>query len=92
MTAVVVTVNVADVLPAATVTVVGAFADPLLLEIAMLRPPLGAATLIFTVPVDGFPPTTDAGFRLRETIVGGLTVSVAVSLTPFKLAWILATV
>jgi len=81
----VVTVNVADVLPAAIVTVFGAVAFELLQESAITRPPVGAAEVMVTVPVDDLPPTTDAGLTVSDLIVGGLTVSEPVAEAPFKL-------
>jgi hypothetical protein len=83
LTAVVVIVNVALVLPLVTVTFAGTpAADELeLKETAMPAP--GAAPLNVTVPWDVFPPVTLVGFTLRETRVGrGLTVNVAVTVTP----------
>jgi hypothetical protein len=58
----VVTVNVAEVLPAATVTLAGTVAAAvLLLERVTTAPPVGAAPLSVTVPVELFPPTTVVG-------------------------------
>ena len=76
-TFVVVTVNVAEVLPAAIVTVAGAVAADWLLDNAITRPPTGAEPLILTVPEDDFPPATLAGLSVSEIRVGGLIVSVA---------------
>ena len=42
-------------------------------------PPVGAAPESVTVPVDGLPPKTEVGFKLTETRVAGVIVSVAVS-------------
>ena len=81
-TALVVTVNVAVVAPAATVTLAGTCAAVvLLLDSATLAPPVGAAPLSVTVPVDEAPPVTLAGLRETEesdTVAAGFTVSVAV--------------
>src|SRR5713226_1788755 len=73
-TALVLTVNVALVTPAATVTLEGTVAAAvLLLESATVAPPAGAAPLSVTVPVEEFPPVTLVGFsesEERETYVG----------------------
>ena len=88
LTALVLTVNVALVAPAATVTLDGTRATVvLLLESATDAPPAGAAPLNVTVPVDEFPPVTLVGFNARELSVtaggaAGCTVSEAVLLTP----------
>ena len=65
-TGVVFTGNVAVVAPAGTVTPGGALAAPLLLESATCAPPVGAAPLNATVPVEEFPPATLAGFSETE--------------------------
>jgi hypothetical protein len=66
-TALVLTVNVAVVVPAATVTLDGTWATAvLLLESATVAPPAGAAPLSVTVPVEEFPPVTLVGFSERE--------------------------
>src|SRR5258705_218130 len=73
-TALVLTVNVAMVAPAATVTLDGTVAAAvLLLESATVAPPAGAAPLSVTVPVEEFPPVTLVGFTgsaERETGAG----------------------
>ena len=66
----VLTVKVALVLPAETVTLDGTVAtDVLLLESETVAPPEGAAALRVTVPVELFPPLTVVGFRLSEDSV-----------------------
>lgn len=86
-TADVLTVNVALVAPAGTVTLAGTLAAPLLLESKTCAPPAGAGALSVTVPVDDcMPPTTLPGFSVSEATVGSggggfVTVSVAVRLT-----------
>jgi len=85
-TDVVLTVKAPEVLPAAMVTVAGTVADDRLLARVMTNPPAGAAALIVTVPVEVLPPATDVGLSFTETRVGGLTVNVAASFVPFKLA------
>jgi len=88
-TALVLTVNVALVAPAAIVTLDGVLATfVLLLESVTTAPPEGAAPLSVTVPVeDCVPPTTLVGFSVSEESVGagggtGVTVSEADLLTP----------
>ena len=72
VTALVLTVNVALVAPAATVTLEGTVtAAVLLLESATCAPPVGAAPLNVTVPVEELPPVTLVGFNPSEARVGG---------------------
>ena len=85
--ALVLTVNVALVAPATTVTLEGTRAAPLLLESATVAPPAGAAPLSVTVPVEEFPPVTLVGFSPSEARVGGggaagVTASEAVRVAP----------
>src|SRR5260370_1185498 len=74
-TALVLTVNVALVAPAATVTLDGTLAAAvLLLDSATAAPPDGAAPLSVTVPVEEFPPATLVGCSASdegETGAGG---------------------
>ena len=86
-TALVLTTNVALVAPAAIVTLGGMLAAALLLESATCAPPVEAAPLSVTVPVEEFPPATLVGFSESEERVGGgggaaVTVSEAVLVTP----------
>jgi len=79
----VLTVKVALIAPAGTVTLAGTLAAPLLLERRTCAPPAGAGALSVTVPLeDCVPPTTLVGFRVSEATVGiggggSVTVSVA---------------
>ena len=68
----VLTVNVALVAPAATVTLDGALATVvLLLESVTCAPPEGAAALRVTVPVEDPPPVTLVGLRLSDARAAG---------------------
>jgi hypothetical protein len=73
VTALVLTVNVALVAPATTVTLEGTVAAAvLLLESATCAPPAGAAPLNVTVPVeDCVPPITLVGFSVSDERVAG---------------------
>jgi len=86
VTALVLTVNVALLAPAATVTLAGTVAvDVLLLVSVTAAPPVGAGPLSVTVPVEGDPPVTLAGLSaIAESVAvpGGATVSEAVWVTP----------
>ena len=80
LTDVVVTVKFALVDPAATVTLLGTLAEPLLLESETTDPPEGAALESVTVPCEELPPVTLLGFNVTEETVGedaGATVKVA---------------
>jgi hypothetical protein len=84
VTGLVVTVNVAVVAPAATVTEAGTWAAALLEVRLTTAPPVGAGPPSVTVPVEGSPPTTVAGLTLTPLNVaaaGAVTVRVAVRLT-----------
>ncbi len=85
VTALVFTVNVALLAPAAIVTLAGTLAAPLLLESSTCAPPVNAGPLNVTVPVDCAPPVTLVGFSVSEERVGGAcgsTVSEAVLVAP----------
>jgi hypothetical protein len=84
VTVVVVIVNVAVVAFAATVTEAGTEADALLLDSVTTAPPAGAAVVSVTVPVLLVPPVTLVGLTdaADNAAAAGLTVSVAVLLTP----------
>ena len=83
-TFVVVTVNVADVAPCATVTLAGTRAALLELESDTAAPPEGAADVNVTVPVPDCPLTMLDGLtaRLANETVTGLIVTLAVLLVP----------
>src|SRR5207302_5489229 len=85
VTALVLTVNVALLAPAAIVTLADTLAAPLLLESSTCAPPVSAGPLSVTVPVeDCAPPVTLVGFSVSEERVGracGSTVSEAVLVT-----------
>ena len=72
VTALVVTVNVALLAPAATVTLAGTVAVAVLLLVrATAAPPVGAGPLSVTVPVeDCTPPVTVVGFSVSVESVG----------------------
>src|SRR5207245_2394007 len=97
-TALVLTVNAALVAPAGTVTLEGTLATVvLLLESVIVAPPVGAAPLNVTVPVEEFPPVTLVGFNeTEERVAGGgdagVTVSEADLLAPLKAAVIVTVV
>ena len=83
VTEVVVTVNVAVLLPAATVTEPGIVADALSLDNATETPPAGAGPLKVIVPVDAVPAVTLAGLREREaSVTPGAAVSDKVTVEP----------
>ena len=86
VTDVVVTVNVALVAPAGTVTLAGTVVAVESSESDTAAPPLGAAALRVTVPVEELPPTTLVGLRETADRVApvapcGLIVSVALFVT-----------
>ncbi len=75
----VLTVKVAVVAFAATVTLEGTVAAAVLLLLnATTAPPFGAAPFSVTVPVDDVPPVTDVGFRLTPLGTGGVTPKLVV--------------
>ena len=84
----VVIVNTGDaVAPAATVTDAGATTPGSLLVKVTLIPPAGAGPVRFTLfNVADTPPTTDAGESATESNATGLTVRIAVLVTPLYVA------
>ena len=81
-TALVVTVKLALVAPAATVTLAGTEAAALLLDSVTTAPPAGAGAFSVTVPVAELPPVTLVGLTVSDEALGGSTVSEAVRVAP----------
>jgi hypothetical protein len=78
-----VTVNVAEVEPAATVTDAGTVAaDVSELVSETLEPPEGAGPLSVTVPVEVAPLVTVVGLSVTDDGTGGTTVNVACRVAP----------
>jgi hypothetical protein len=93
VTTLLVTVKVALVAPDATVSDAGTVAAAVLLLVSVtVAPPAGALPFRVTVAVLFAPPVTVAGFSETEEGVNGLTVSVAVLLTPLYVAVIVTEV
>jgi hypothetical protein len=79
----VVTVKLASVAPAGTVTLAGTLAtDGLLLETETTAPLLGAGAFRVTVPMEELPPVTLDGLSVSDFRVGGVTVSEAACVLP----------
>jgi hypothetical protein len=79
----VVTVKVADVMPALTATELGTVAiEVLLLERLTEIPFDGAGPLSVIVPVDGVPPLTVEGLSVSEATLGADTVSLWLLVVP----------
>lgn len=89
-TAVVLTVNVADVEPAETVTELGTVTFDQLEANPTTEPPAGAGALIVTVPCEEDPPATVDGEREMPVSVRGVIVRVAGSVAVPKVAMIVA--
>jgi hypothetical protein len=87
-TTLVFTAKLAEVAPAATVTLAGTVAAALLLDSVTAAPPAGATPLNVTVPLEALPPTTLVGLsESAESVTGagvplGVIVRVAVPRTP----------
>lgn len=73
----VVTVKLAEVVPAATVTDAGTVALVALDARVTADPPVGAGPLSVTVPVLGEPPTTEVGERVSDVRVAAVMLSIA---------------
>lgn len=71
--------NVAVVLPAATVTEAGTTAKVVLLAKFTARPPAGAALLSVIAPVEELPPATLEGFTLIDESATEVVVIVRVA-------------
>lgn len=82
--AAVVTVKIAEVAPAATVTLAGVVADALSSDSVTVAPPTGAGLDSVTVPVELEPPVTVVGFILTAVTPGGFTARFADWVTPLK--------
>jgi hypothetical protein len=86
----VLTVKVALVAPAGTVTLEGTAATEVLLLLRVtVAPPVGAGPLSVTVPVELFPPLTEVGLSVSEesvTAAVGVTVRDAVLVAPLSVA------
>jgi len=81
----VVTVKVAEVAWAATVTLAGTVAAAVLLLDSVTTAPAGEALPVsVTVPVELVPETTAVGLTATEEIAAGLTVRVGLKLTPSR--------
>ena len=82
-TGLVVTVNVAVVAFAGTVTLAATWAAAvLLLDSVTTAPPAGAGPFNVTVPVEEVPPITELGLMVTELRVGAVTVKVPVLVVP----------
>ena len=82
-TGLVVTVKVAVVALAATVTLAGTCAAAvLLLDRVTTAPPAGAGPVSFTVPVEDVPPITETGLKVTELTAAAVTVKLAVLVAP----------
>lgn len=91
-TATVLTVNVAVVLPAVTVTDVPTLAEGSLEANVIIVPPVGAGPLIVTVPVVDAPPTSDVELRLSAVKVGALIAKEPDEVEPLSVAAIVEVV
>ena len=79
----VVTMNVAELPPAGTVTLAGTPAtEGLLLDSATTVPPAGAAPLRVTAPVEELPALTVEGESVSDDSTGGLMVTAVVLVIP----------
>jgi len=65
------TLNVVEVAPSGTETLVGTTAFPLLDDRPTTHPPVGAGPLRDTVPTERVPPVTDVGSKVKFVGTGG---------------------
>src|SRR4051812_39743591 len=93
-TAALLTVNVAVVLPAATMTDAGTIAAVLLLASAISAPPLGAGAVNVTVPAELAPAVRLPGSKTTDERAAGMgeIVNVALLITPLPVADIVAVI
>ena len=89
-TAVVETVNVPVVAPAAIVADPVVVADALSEAVVTVRPPVGAGLLIVTVAIELVPPVTEVGARVTDETVGAVMASAPLALLPLADAEIFA--
>jgi hypothetical protein len=76
--------KVAELPPAKMVTLPGTCVTAVLLLCNVTTAPLeGADPLRVTVPVEGFPPTTEFGLTVSENNTAGVTVRTALLVTPY---------
>ena len=93
VTALVLTLNVAEVLPEVIVTDGGTVATAVLLEVSLtLTPAAGAGPLLVTVPIEDAPPFTVVGFSVNDLSEKGVSVSVAEMPAPLYVAEMLTRV
>lgn len=85
-TAMVLIVKLVEVVFSAIVAEAGTVAFPLLLDKVTVNPPEGAGLVMVNVPVDGLPPTTEAGLNVSEEATGAVTVNNARPAVPFRKA------
>jgi hypothetical protein len=83
-TTLVVTVNVALVAPAATVTLAGVADDALSSDSVTKVPPVGAGPFKVTVPIEELPPNTLTGFITTEESARGTIASEPVCVDPLN--------
>lgn len=83
-TGLVLTVKMAVVWPAGTVTLAGTWAAALLLDRVTMIPPVGAGPVSVTVPVDEFPPATGFGLRTMDDSLGSLITRPVLCVVPQK--------
>jgi hypothetical protein len=82
LTAEVVAVNAAVLLPALTVTVAGSATAELLSDRVTTMPPLGAGAVNVTIPIEGIPAVTRDGLNeTLESFATGVTMRLAVFVT-----------